>query len=150
MLLAQPGTTVLALPHSGDQTVCSFGAIQIEGPSMASVRRRISDNARSCPNTNPSLSIIYRDIDELQANPENPRLHSKKQIKQIARSIQDFGFNVPFLVDRNLRLNARPGTRRGSEAPRNPQSPENLPREFDQTPGPRFTIADNRLTEIAT
>jgi hypothetical protein len=150
MLLAQPGTTVLALPHSGDQTVCSFGAIQIEGPSMASVRRRISDNARSCPNTNPSLSIIYRDIDELQANPENPRLHSKKQIKQIARSIQDFGFNVPFLVDRNLRLIAGHGRAEALKLLGIRKVPTICLEHLSESQARAFTIADNRLTEIAT
>jgi hypothetical protein len=34
------------------------------------------------------LSIVYRDIEELKADPENPRLHSEKQIQQIARSIE--------------------------------------------------------------
>jgi hypothetical protein len=36
-----------------------------------------------------------------QADPGNPRRHSKKQIRQIAASIKTFGFNVPILIDRN-------------------------------------------------
>lgn len=35
----------------------------------------------------------------LQPNPRNARTHSRKQIKQIAESIQKFGFNNPILVD---------------------------------------------------
>jgi ParB-like chromosome segregation protein Spo0J len=45
------------------------------------------------------LKVIYRPIEELKLDPVNPRIHSKKQIRQIARSIETFGFNVPVLVD---------------------------------------------------
>ena len=50
----------------------------------------------------PRLSIQYRPIRELILDPKNARLHSAKQVRQIARSIQTFGFNVPILVDGNL------------------------------------------------
>src|SRR4051794_31870343 len=55
------------------------------------------------------LRIVYRSIDQLQADPRNPRLHSEKQIQQIARSIEAFGFNVPFLVDPDLHVVAGHG-----------------------------------------
>ena len=45
------------------------------------------------------LEIVYRRIDELKPDPKNPRHHSKKQIGQIKRSIETFGFTVPALVD---------------------------------------------------
>lgn len=44
--------------------------------------------------------ITNQPIDTLTPNPRNPRTHSKKQIKQIARSIERFGFTNPVLVDR--------------------------------------------------
>ena len=50
----------------------------------------------------PRISIVYRAIDQLKPDPANPRLHSKKQIRQIANSIEAFGFNVPVLVDAEL------------------------------------------------
>jgi hypothetical protein len=37
------------------------------------------------------LSIVYRNVDELTPLPNNARKHSKKQIKQIAKSIEAFG-----------------------------------------------------------
>ncbi len=55
------------------------------------------------------LSIVYREIGALKGDDKNPRLHSKRQIQQIARSIEAFGFNSPFLVDENLRLIAGHG-----------------------------------------
>jgi len=49
-------------------------------------------------------TIVYRPIDELKPDPANPRRHSKQQIRQIANSVEAFGFNVPILIgQRNLR-----------------------------------------------
>src|SRR6266704_2679889 len=47
------------------------------------------------------LEIRYRRIDDLKPDPRNPRQHTRKQIKQLARSIETFGFTVPALVDRD-------------------------------------------------
>ena len=49
--------------------------------------------------TAAGLAIVYRRIDDLRLEPKNPRLHSPKQIGQIAASIEAFGFNVPILID---------------------------------------------------
>ena len=54
-------------------------------------------------NTSPR-SIVYCHVDELKLDPCNPRRHSKKQIRQIANSITTFGFNVPCIVDQELRV----------------------------------------------
>ena len=55
------------------------------------------------------MSIEYRPIEHLKPDPANPRLHSKKQIRQIAKSIETFGFNVPVLVDGELNVVAGHG-----------------------------------------
>jgi len=47
--------------------------------------------------TNLSVKYILTNI--LHAYVSNARTHSKKQVEQIARSIQAFGFNNPLLVD---------------------------------------------------
>jgi DNA modification methylase len=49
----------------------------------------------------PNLHIEYLAISDLKPNPRNARLHSKKQLHQIAASIGEFGFNVPVLIDGN-------------------------------------------------
>src|SRR5428012_17354 len=46
------------------------------------------------------LEVVYRRIEEIKPDPRNPRHHSRKQIKQLARLIETFGFTVPALVDR--------------------------------------------------
>jgi len=49
--------------------------------------------------TGRPLSVAYLPTRQLRPDPKNPRLHSEKQVRQIARSIEAFGFNVPLLVD---------------------------------------------------
>jgi len=46
-----------------------------------------------------SLQIISRPIDELKPYEGNARLHPEEQINEIARSIQEFGFTQPILID---------------------------------------------------
>ena len=50
------------------------------------------------------LEIIPQPLAELKPDPANPRRHSKKQIRQIAKIISVFGFNVPVLVDAALNV----------------------------------------------
>ena len=48
------------------------------------------------------VAVCYREFSDLILDPRNPRLHSPKQVRQIAQSIQAFGFVVPVLVDAKL------------------------------------------------
>lgn len=45
------------------------------------------------------LEIIWKAVASLKPYARNARMHSKKQVHQIARSIGEFGFTVPVLVD---------------------------------------------------
>ena len=55
------------------------------------------------------VSVVYHPITALHANPRNARTHSQRQVRQIAASITEFGFNVPVLVDRDLKVIAGHG-----------------------------------------
>jgi ParB-like chromosome segregation protein Spo0J len=55
------------------------------------------------------LAVVYRPVGALTLDTKNPRLHSRRQIRQIARSIESFGFNVPVLVDAELKVVAGHG-----------------------------------------
>jgi DNA modification methylase len=46
-----------------------------------------------------ALAVINRPIEALRPYERNARTHSKKQIHQIAASIQEFGFNNPVIID---------------------------------------------------
>jgi ParB-like chromosome segregation protein Spo0J len=43
--------------------------------------------------------IEHLQISDLKPNPRNARLHSKKQLHQIAASIREFGFNSIVVID---------------------------------------------------
>ena len=45
------------------------------------------------------LEVQYRRTAELTPRAGNPRKHSRRQIRQIAASIKEFGFTNPLLID---------------------------------------------------
>ena len=47
------------------------------------------------------LKIEYVDINSIKLYSKNAKRHPKKQIEQIKKSIQDFGFNDPIAIDEN-------------------------------------------------
>jgi hypothetical protein len=79
------------------------------------------------------LGVVYRPIAALTLDPKNPWLHSRHQVRQIARSIEAFGFNVPVLVDPQGRVIAGHGRmlaarRSHADTPRNhPWRPAHAP-----------------------
>ena len=46
-----------------------------------------------------NLHVEYLAVSDLKPEPRNARLHSPKQLHQIAASIREFGFNIPVLAD---------------------------------------------------
>ena len=50
-------------------------------------------------NHSPVLSIAYVPTEQLRPDPRNARTHAKRQVQQIANSIQTFGFTNPVLID---------------------------------------------------
>lgn len=92
------------------------------------------------------LEIEYVPIDSLKLNPRNPRIHSDKQVRQLADSIEEFGFNLPILVASN-RVVAGHGRIKACRLLGISEVPicrlEHLTEQQIQA----YTIADNRLTE---
>jgi DNA modification methylase len=96
------------------------------------------------------LNIVYWRVEELTLDPANPRVHSKKQIRQIAKSIQVFGFIVPILVDRNGKVIAGHGRLLAARELGIEQVPTLCLDHLTPEQANAFMIADNRLTEIAS
>src|ERR1700736_544423 len=96
------------------------------------------------------LAVVDRLIGELKPDPTNPRLHSKKQIRQIANSIETFGFNVPVLVDAELKVIAGHGRLLACRELGWTEVPTLCLDHLTPAQARAFMIADNRLTEIAT
>jgi len=64
----------------------------------------ISNSGGSAHKGGHLKEIVYRSISSMVPNPRNPRRHSDKQIRQLARSIEAFRFNVPVLVACNSEI----------------------------------------------
>ncbi len=97
--------------------------------------------------TSRKLTIEYLPVASLRLDPKNARLHSDKQLQQIARSIEAFGFNVPVLVDANSRVLAGHGRVRACEILRIDQVPVIRLEHLSEHQRRAFMLADNRLTE---
>jgi DNA modification methylase len=101
-------------------------------------------------NASSKLAISYVPIESLKADPRNPRVHTKKQIRQIARSIESFGFNVPILIDAENNVIAGHGRIRAAQLLGLAEIPTVRLDHLTEAQRRAFAIADNRLTEIAT
>ncbi len=97
----------------------------------------------------PRLTVVYRRIADLVPDPRNPRLHDRKQIRQIASSIEAFGFNVPVLVDRDLKIIAGHGRVLACRHLGWDEVPTIELEHLSDAQAKAFLIADNRLTELA-
>ena len=106
------------------------------------IRKRAAD-------TGPPLAVVWRRIEALRPDPANPRSHSPKQIRQLARSIGAFGFNVPILVDRTLRIVAGHGRLLAAQDLGWREVPTILLDHLSEAEARAFMIADNRLAESA-
>ena len=75
----------------------------LEG-AITLMRPRLGCNG-GCSCTRSNLSRL----DAIKPNPRNAHTHSKKQIRQIAKSIDVFGFTVPVIIDETSTLLAGHG-----------------------------------------
>ena len=97
----------------------------------------------------PDLKVVYRQLDELKLNPTNPRRHSNKQIRQIADSLEAFGFVVPVMIDRDDNVIAGHGRLLACPLAGITEVPTLCLDHLTRAQAQAFMIADNRLTENA-
>ena len=95
------------------------------------------------------LAVTYHPIAELKPNPDNPRIHTKKQIFQISRSIQEFGFTAPVLIDAQLNIIAGHGRLLASQELGWKEVPTICLAHLTEAQKKAYLIADNKLTENA-
>jgi ParB-like nuclease domain/DNA methylase len=95
------------------------------------------------------LQIAYLPPERLRPSPNNARTHSKKQLKQIARSIERFGFVNPVLISDDFEIIAGHGRVEAAKILGLRQVP--TVRLSNLSPAERraYVIADNRLAELA-
>jgi DNA modification methylase len=94
-----------------------------------------------------SAQIQLRPLRELKPRPGNPRSHSRAQIRQIARSIEEFGFNSPILIDKDDQIIAGHGRFEAARHLGLPRVPTIRLEHLTDAQARAFMIADNRLAE---
>ena len=71
----------------------------VEASAGQTVPKEVLQESRSCASELRDLHVEQCPIDAMTPRRRNPRTHSAKQIRQIADSIQTFGFTNPLLID---------------------------------------------------
>lgn len=93
-----------------------------------------------------NLSIQYQPIEALKPRERNPRTHSKKQLRQIANSIKEFGFVSPVLVDSENRIVAGHGRVEAAKLAGLKEVPTISVAHLSEAQIKAYVIADNKLT----
>jgi ParB-like chromosome segregation protein Spo0J len=93
------------------------------------------------------LSIVDRPDGDLRLDPNNPRVHNRNQIQQIAWSIKTFGFNLPVLIDAREQLVSGHGRVLAAQRLGMIHVPTIRLEHLTAAQVRAFMIAENRLTE---
>ena len=95
------------------------------------------------------MNFENRPTHSLRPYPGNARTHSPKQIKQIARSIERFGFNNPVLVDDDNQIIAGHGRVEAAKLLNLKTVPTVRLSHLSEAEKKAYILADNRLAEKA-
>ena len=106
--------------------------------SYDSSGRQIESHYNKIDYLNPSI---------LKTNPNNARTHSEKQIEQIARSINSFGFNNPILIDANNMVIAGHGRLAAASKLKLKEVPTIYLKNMSEQEKRAYIIADNKIAE---
>jgi len=96
-----------------------------------------------------TLVIVYRKISDLKPYPRNARTHSRKQVKQIAAAIGEFGFTNPVLIDESDQIIAGHGRVQAAKLMGLAEVPTVQIAYLSATQKRAYILADNRLAEKA-
>src|SRR5271156_4543919 len=117
--------------------------------SAMTAKSKAAAKAARSPAREAPLSVAYLPLDRVKPDPTNARRHSKKQIRQIASSIETFGFNVPILVDGDGNIIAGHGRLAAARRLGFGEIPAIRLESLSEPQKRAFMIADNRLAEVA-
>ena len=96
------------------------------------------------------LAVTYRSTKELIPYARNARTHSEVQIKQIAASIQEFGFTNPVLIDGNDGIIAGHGRVMAAELLQMELVPTIQLKHLSEQQKRAYIIADNKMALNST
>jgi ParB-like chromosome segregation protein Spo0J len=95
------------------------------------------------------LAITYRAVADLKPYARNARTHSRKQVKQIAAAIKEFGFTNPVLIDESDQIIAGHGRVAAAKLLGLAEVPTLQLSHLNPTQKRAYIVADNRLAEKA-
>lgn len=88
-------------------------------------------------------------ISALKPYPKNARTHSPKQIRQIAKSIKEFGFTNPVLIDKDNCILAGHGRVEAAKLAGLTEVPAVVINHLTPAQKKAYILADNRLAELS-
>lgn len=97
----------------------------------------------------PRIQIVYRRVSSLHPDPRNPRVHTNRQVQQIGRSIEAFGFNLPLLLNDHNQIIAGHGRLLAAKALGMEEVPTITLAHLTEAQAKAYLITDNKLTENA-
>jgi DNA modification methylase len=95
------------------------------------------------------LAITYRAVADLKPYARNARTHSRKQVKQIAAAIKEFGFTNPVLIDESDQIIAGHGRVAAAKLLDIQEVPTLQLSHLSPVQKRAYILADNRLAEKA-
>ena len=95
------------------------------------------------------IQIQHRAVADLELDARNPRQHSERQVKQLAASIQEFGFVMPVVVDDRGRVVIGHGRVLAAKKLGMPRIPVVEIRHLSEAQLKALRIADNKLGQNA-
>ena len=95
------------------------------------------------------LKIEYLPLGEIRPDPSNPRLHGKRHVRQIAKSIEAFGFNAPILIDDEKQIVGGHGRQAAARLLDLPTVPTICLGHLSPQQRRAYMVADNRLGDLS-
>src|SRR6266849_4611713 len=95
------------------------------------------------------IAVTYRSPVELTVSSDNLRVHTPRQIKQIARSISVFGFLIPIIIDEASQVLVGVGRLLAARELDCVEVPTIQVTHLSEAQKKAFAIADNQLAAIA-
>ncbi len=111
--------------------------------------RDLSPIGQASRDDNKSLrrQLSFLGTGSLTPDPENPRKHTRAQVRALAKSIEAFGFNAPILIDRNRQIVAGHCRFEAAKLLGLAQVPVIFLDHLTETQAKAYRLADNKLTD---
>lgn len=95
------------------------------------------------------MNLVPINLEDIKPFARNPRVHTEKQIEQIARSITDFGWVTPIVVDEKNNLIAGHGRVLAAKKLRMRTVPGLIVDRWDEKKKRAYRIADNEIAALS-